>query len=109
MINGKAAAYIDSAAQSELESIIARHGETYASAHEGYAVLKEEIEETCEEIDAVKENLDKLWEGIRENFLPSALRKSVGIIQEKAYYAAEEAVQVIAVCSRFSKTLEKEQ
>lgn len=69
----------------------------FHSAHEGYAVIKEEIEETAEEIAHCNVLLDDLWDSIRDNIS----FRSVGDIKESAIQAAVEAIQVAAMAQKF--------
>lgn len=70
-----------------------------ASFHEGYAVLKEEVEETKEELRDIKHNLYGFWRYIREDNFEYAL-KMADEIEKKAIRAACEAIQVASVCKR---------
>lgn len=70
----------------------------FSSPHEGYAVIKEEIEEAVEESHGAAENLEVLWSVIRENGVGF---ESVGYIKERAVKAAAEFVQVAAMCDKY--------
>lgn len=70
----------------------------FSSPHEGYAVIKEEIEEAVEESHGAAENLEVLWSIIRENGVGF---ESVGYIKERAIKAAAEFVQVAAMCDKY--------
>ena len=52
MIAKNASKAIEKAVCYELQNIVKKYGPTYASEHEAYAVLKEEIEEAAEETAA---------------------------------------------------------
>lgn len=78
-----------------------------ASAHEGWALAKEELEETQEELDEVKEYLDSMWTDIRLDNLPGA-RSAANAAWASAIRCACEAVQVSAVCYRFMELKEEE-
>jgi hypothetical protein len=100
MIAEKATESINQAVAYELQNIVKEHGAVYASEHEGYAVLKEEIEEAAECLDVVNKNLAYVWALIKGNHI----KKSYASIEETKQYAialAEEATQVAAVCERF--------
>lgn len=106
MIAEKAAESIDKAVAYELQNIIKDHGAFYASEHEGYAVLKEEIEEAADDLEQLNKDLAYLWALIKNNHI----KKGGGTISETIDYAkmlAQEAVQVAAVCERFMATIEK--
>ena len=49
--------YIESAIGSETENAVKNLGETYNSNHEGYAVLKEEVDEANDELIQIKNKL----------------------------------------------------
>ena len=104
MIAEKAAESIDKAVAYELQNIIKDHGAFYESEHEGYAVLKEEIEEAADDLEQLNKDLAYLWALIKKNHI----KKGGGAISEARDYAvllAQEAVQVAAVCERFEETI----
>lgn len=104
MIATKASESIDQAVAYELQNIVKKYGAVYASAHEAYAVLKEEIEEAAEDMEQINRDLAYLWALIKNNHI----EKGVGTISEAIDYAkmlAQEAVQVAAVCERFMETI----
>ena len=68
MIATKAKESIDQAVCYELQNIVKEYGPTYHSTHEGYAVLKEEVEEAAEDMKKLEEMLEHLWETIKINF-----------------------------------------
>jgi hypothetical protein len=72
----------------------------FNSTHEGYAVIKEEIEEAAEELKFVSFELDKIWDYVRRNRLENALAhmKSLKI---DAMNLAAEAIQVSAMAQKF--------
>lgn len=74
----------------------------FHSAHEGYGVLKEEIEEAEEEIQEVRENFGILWDTIRENGLGF---ESIAEIEDHAIKAAAECIQVAAMCKKYRESL----
>ena len=104
MIAEEATKCIDQAVLHEFRNIVKKYGPTYASKHEGYAVLQEEVEEACEAAEFMQDSLKRLWTSIRQNeFSDFELAK----IYNYAKGLAEEAVQVAAVCERFMETLRK--
>lgn len=102
MINGDALVSINQAVCYELQAITKKYGAHYASPHEGYAVLKEEVEEAEECIQLLNEKLSKVWQNIRINWNDST---AVYEAYQSAIALAEEAVQCAAVCERFIATL----
>lgn len=75
------------------------------SGHEGYAVVKEEIEETHEELDRVEQGLESLWEDLRFND-PYGCIVDAKEAREAAIRCACEAIQAAAVFSRILDVLE---
>lgn len=51
--------------QAEYKNACENFGDKYHSLHEGYAVLKEEVEEVKESYAEVDTYLEELWKGIR--------------------------------------------
>lgn len=93
----------------ELENIKRNYGENYNSAHEGYAVLLEEVEEVEECLRYIRNDIKILWERVKNNFKDlenidkSAELLMVGV---NAKQLAEEAVQVAAVAEKFVQTMD---
>lgn len=102
MIAEKAAESIGKAVAYELQNIVKEHGAVYASLHEGYAVLLEEVEEAGEAQEELVSKLKDIWLEIREGHITSF---NVHLLKEFAIALAEEAVQVAAVCERFQETV----
>lgn len=77
----------------------------FASAHEGYAVIKEEIEEAEQELHEIKNSLDMLWHNIKIN--DSDWQNEFDIqIKAQCKNLACEAVQVAAMAQKFIDSLE---
>lgn len=70
----------------------------FHSAHEGYATIKEEIEEAADESQRVHENFEQLWESIKAN-KPS--RSSALLLQCYVEAQAAELIQVAAMAQKF--------
>lgn len=70
----------------------------FASNHEGYAVIKEEVEEAVEESYLTVDNLEILWGVIRENGVGL---ESLSYIKQHAIKAAAEFIQVAAMCEKY--------
>lgn len=81
----------------ELERADSKFG-PFNSAHEGYAVIKEEIEETKEEFVRVENRLDHLWDSIKENEVN--FNNAISI-ENYAIRLAAEAIQVAAMARKF--------
>lgn len=72
----------------------------FQSAHEGYAVIKEEIEEAEEQLVYTKEKLNALWTNIKLDNIEYSL-VHVYILGELAINMAVEAIQVAAMAQKF--------
>lgn len=94
--------YVEAAVGAETQHAVEKFGLTYNSLHEGYAVLKEEVEEALEESKQVTAALDRLWSGIKNNDKLD-LKNHVSAILLSAEQMALEAVQIAAVCNKILK------
>lgn len=77
----------------------------FNSAHEGYAVLLEELGELKDEIHDIKEYKKLMKEAIHKNN-NEMLLKYAEIMGNRAILAAVEAIQVAAMCEKFKASLE---
>ena len=102
MIAEEATKSIEQAVCHELRNIVKKHGPTYSSEHEGYAVLLEEVEEACEAANYMQDALKRLWTSIRQNEFSNF---ELAQVHNYAMGLAEEVVQVAAVCERFMETV----
>lgn len=75
----------------------------FNSAHEGYAVILEEIEEASTELEQIKELLQHQWNLTKINGKPCSIVKLLG---EHAQLLACEAIQVAAMCEKFVESAE---
>lgn len=71
----------------------------FHSLHEGYAVLREEVEEASEALSIVKVSLDTTWLGCRNNN-PSWVAADVPDIEHNALKLASEALQTAAMARK---------
>lgn len=86
--------------EKELERASEKYGDKHNSAAEAYAVLKEEIEETVEELECVQEELEAYWDSVRER---RELRAQIDILlwlERCAIQTAAESVQVAAMARK---------
>lgn len=75
------------------------HGGAASSPHEGYALIREELEEAREELDRADQFLDHLWHGVRADelqFMPHCLRE----IKTEAILGACELIQTAAMAEK---------
>lgn len=77
----------------------------FRSTHEGYAVIKEEVEECQDCIENIVIALDEVWAGTRHNYIDRQL-DDVEILKEIAIHLATEAIQVAAMAQKFMDSLE---
>lgn len=70
----------------------------FHSQHEGYAVIKEEVEETREQLDAAERYMDYLWRRVKED---SPTKEQAKYVKMFSINAACEAIQVAAMCQKF--------
>ena len=100
----KTESIIKQACVHELAQAVLEHGDKFNSMHEGWAVLKEEIEEVQCEIADIDGDFKGLWECVVNN---NALNDGVQYIQKSAIRAMKELAQVWAVCEKMKKGVEE--
>lgn len=102
--------YVKAAVGAETQKAVENWGLKYASLHEGYAVLKEEVEESDEELNVVKVGLDVVWDAIRGNdrYTTEEMITHVQSEKEHAEQLALEACQIAAVCNKILNGLKNE-
>ena len=75
----------------------------FHSQHEGYAVIKEEIEEAMDGMNGLLEVFSNAWAAIKKNEDATVQMKMVGTLAQQV---AIEAIQVAAMCDKFNMSLE---
>lgn len=83
----------------EVARAMERYGKGYASDHEGYGVMAEEIWEAEKELRDVRKAQNLLLQAIHAGD-EEALRNMLEFLQESAILAACECAQVAAVASK---------
>lgn len=71
----------------------------FASPHEGYAVVKEEIEEVMDAVNILLEVFSNAWSGIKKN---EPVFEQMQMVMKLAKHIATESVQVAAMCDKFT-------
>lgn len=75
----------------------------FNSPHEGYAVIKEEVDECEAEMRIIFETiLPEVWEKIKRNDKAFDL---VRMVKDAAEKLAVEAIQVVAMCDKYNMSL----
>lgn len=81
------------------------HGAVFASPHEGYGVIAEEIKEAGDEVEAVERRLYALLAAIQEENRQSLI-DTADAIRDAAVNGAAELIQVAAMCEKMVKTIQ---
>jgi len=72
----------------------------FISRHQGYSVIKEEVEEVEEELENVNFSLSSLWRNVKINDKETAVKHAV-CLKDFAIKLAAESIQVIAMAQKF--------
>lgn len=89
---------VEKSAQKELEFANHKFGKTFHSNHEGYAVLKEKIEDVEQALEIAKTYLNSLWIGVKNNSVHESNIQYLKMYAEKLAY---KAIQLIAMTQKF--------
>lgn len=82
-----------------------QHGKSYHSLHEGYSILREEVDEACSPVNRIENLMMGLWEEIKsEN--SHIMFSYVNEIEAKAFEGMMELAQVYACCMKLQNTLQ---
>lgn len=76
-----------------------RENPPFHSAHEGYAVILEEVDEAQAELEALLSWVRALWKDIKRNM--GKTRSLIAGIEYRAVRLAAEALQVAAMARKF--------
>lgn len=77
----------------------------FASKHEGYAVIKEKLEETSEELEMLQDLIETIWEHVRGKQDRSI---EIDTITKQAINTACAATQTATMLMKYSMSLQKE-
>ena len=80
----------------------------FSSKHEAYSVIKEEFEETEEELEKAAESISKIWTFVRNDEDESVRRESKDLLRASLKTAAE-AVQLAAMARKLIIYLEEDE
>lgn len=97
---------VDFLIENELDFASEEHGATFASLHEGAAVLCEEVDEVALEYHDMARNYNMLWSSVKEDDEKTA-RERAEDIASFAERLACEAIQVAAMALKFVDTVEE--
>ena len=80
------------------------HGAVFASPHEGYGVIAEEMQEAGDALELAEAVMRQLLLAIREE-KPKAIIDLADCIRDQAVNAAAESIQVAAMCEKMTRTV----
>lgn len=72
----------------------------FNSAHEGWAVMLEEIQETIDDMDIVVDRHKQMWQSIKLN-QENTYWMYIDIIKDATIKSIKEMIQVAAMCEKF--------
>lgn len=101
MFSAETEKLIAKAINEEYKNAVENYGEKYNSLHEGYAVLKEEIEEVEYELRKIKYVFEVFWESCVKG-QGEASEMHAEKIKNIAIKLMLEACQVAAVCEKIA-------
>lgn len=96
---------INKLAEIELVQANHKHPELFASMHEAYAVLKEELEETSEELELCNYGLDQIWCGTKSDDY-KLVHDALDPLEQHSWQCVAEAIQVLAMCKKARLSME---
>ena len=92
--------------QAEYKNACEQFGDKYHSLHEGYAVLKEEIEEVKESIKQIENSFALFWENIKNNETENSLWQVEYDFPPHIRHCIKEIAQCGAVLQKIKNTSE---
>lgn len=91
---------VSSLVTSEKERSKKEYEAFFHSAHEGYAIMKEEVEEAQHDIAGCERLIKDLWECVKKNNKGTAVMAAREIYR-RASFLATESIQVAAMAEKF--------
>jgi len=91
----------------ELEKANKEFQPKFNSTHEGYAILKEEVEEASDELEEVQDQLKYMWDGIKRNNSTFYTTEIAKRMKTYAINLSAESIQVAAMCQKFIDSFKK--
>lgn len=88
----------------EYERAAQLHGAVFASPHEGYGVIAEELLEAVTEIERAQAVMHQLLKAIQEENAKDTIDMA-DFIRDMAVNAAAESIQVAAMCQKMVRTI----
>ena len=88
----------------ELDRASKLHGAVFASAHEGFGVIAEEVQEVGDELEIVEGNLSTMLAFIRDED-KQRIADVADCLRDRAVNAAAEMIQVAAMCEKMTRTV----
>jgi hypothetical protein len=88
----------------ELDRASKLHGKTFASTHEGFGVIAEELQEVGDELEIVEGYLSTMLTFIRDED-KQRIVDVADCLRDRAVNAAAELIQVAAMCEKMTRTV----
>lgn len=88
----------------ELDRASNIHGETFASPHEGFGVIAEELQEVGDELEIAEGNLSTMLTFIRDED-KQRIAGMAECLRNRAVNAAAEMIQVAAMCKKMTRAV----
>ena len=82
-----------------------KYGKKFASYHEAYGVIKEEIEEAQVELDTIYKGFNSFWDGVKHDIIPI---NELKYLARHACLAACELIQVATMAHKATLGLKRE-
>lgn len=79
----------------------------FHSLHESESVIREELEETSEELNKVRQSFEELHVAMRNDAV-DAYVESLGYLRQHAWDLVREAIQVVAMANKSIDSFEEE-